>query len=237
MKHLIHLVKEVGILTFSFTFAFLVFMGIVVAKGFTPPVTAAPGVNVPPPVNVGSLPQGRLGTFSAADVWSDALGDWMSALGTPKRYHLEAEPGAICELFEGAYESRACTRVAQSVGQVTSVDSDAYYFCTDKNGCEITLAVDRKGGDGIRAKGPGVLFISPGDDDKWRITKTIDPDDSTIVSNEGKDGASGPQTILSVGSGRCELTDGDAPGVDSTLGFGLKLDVPGTFRCILDIKD
>ncbi|MBI4094333.1 MAG: hypothetical protein HY436_00835, partial [Candidatus Liptonbacteria bacterium] len=110
MKQFAVFVRQTGTLTLALVFAFAVFMGFEIARGqFTPPPTAPPGGNVPPPINVGSDFQAKSGALGAADVWSDAFGDWVSALRTPVRYHLEMHPtGLNCERLERTYENLGC---------------------------------------------------------------------------------------------------------------------------------
>jgi len=221
-----------GKLTLAVVVGFAIFMGISVVWGQSgQPRLGPPGDNPPPPLNAGQMYQGKDGTLGAKSFF-DATAD--AFVGTIKQYQMYINKRGVCESqipIYGDFDSARTCKFSINTPLLNNIPSNVYEFCTDSDGCEVYVGFEGHF-DGVKARGPGRLYITPYDDDKWRITKTIDPDTNTIDEKAGRDGGNVQRVF---GFDKCHLTDEDTKGHDNRIGLSLERE-PGA-KCFLVIRD
>ncbi len=134
MNKIKNFIKKIGILSFSLTLAFAIFMGVFIASGaWTEPTEAPTGGNIAVPINTGSTYQektasiGGEGSFDGSigvnDIYISSAGKWVSELSTvtSATYTATGSCDEGDEELASRYESRKCTgQVGEGCGSAKS---------------------------------------------------------------------------------------------------------------------
>ena len=168
-------IQEIGILSISLTIAFVLVMGISIARGWVSPTASAPGGNVGTPINTSAITQNKAGTLGISGflnvvgnitsknkvigekelcIGSDCRSSWPSANASCVTATADALPN----------KGRACA--------VVNLLIDGKNICADNDGCIIRGGYRLDANNEllvVRDNNSSYLFYQNPNSNKWSI--------------------------------------------------------------------